>query len=124
MTNAPIYLVDASAFIHRAFHAIRNLSTRDGRPTGAAYGFTSTLLRLLKDKKPEALAVVFDSRGPGRRKEMYPDYKANRGPMDEALAAQQAPIRDIVAALGLFSLERPGFEADDLIAAAARRFAE
>ena len=123
MTESPIYLMDASAFIHRAFHAIRNLSTKDGRPTGAAYGFTATVLKLLKDKKPEALAVVFDSRGPGRRHEIFPEYKANRGPMDEDLAAQQAPIREIIAALGLFSLEKPGFEADDLIAVAARRFA-
>ena len=123
MTDAPIYLMDASAFIHRSFHAIRNLSTKSGRPTGAVYGFTATLLKLLKDRKPQALAVVFDSRGPGRRHELYSDYKANRGPMDEDLAAQQEPIREVVEALGLFSLEKPGFEADDLIAAAARKFA-
>ncbi len=122
MTAPPIYLMDASAFIHRAFHAIRNLSTKSGQPTGAVYGFTTTVLKLLKDKRPEALAVVFDSRGPGRRHELYPQYKANRGPMDEDLAAQQEPIRQIITALGLFSLERPGFEADDLIAAAARHF--
>ncbi len=119
-----IYLMDASAFIHRAFHAIRNLSTKDGRPTGAIYGFTATLLKLLKDKKPKALAVVFDSPGKGRRHEIYPEYKANRGPMDADLAAQTAPIREITKALGLYSLEREGFEADDLIAAAARRFSE
>ncbi len=120
----PIYLMDASAFIHRAFHAIRNLSTKSGRPTGAIYGFTATLLKLLKEKKPEALAVVFDSRGPGRRHEIYTEYKANRGPMDEDLASQQQAIRQVVSALGLFSLEREGFEADDLIAVAARKFIE
>ncbi|UQZ87865.1 DNA polymerase I [Deltaproteobacteria bacterium Smac51] len=120
----PIYLMDASAFIHRSFHAIRNLTTKDGRPTGAAYGFTATVLKLLKDKKPQALAVVFDSRGPSRRHEIYPEYKANRGPMDEDLAVQQAPIREIVAALGLYGLERPGFEADDLIAVATRFFSD
>ncbi|MDR1921918.1 MAG: DNA polymerase I [Candidatus Adiutrix sp.] len=116
--------MDASAFIHRSFHAIRNLSTKDGRPTGAAYGFASTLLKFLKDKKPEAFAVVFDSCGPSRRHEIYPDYKANRGPMDPDLAAQQKPIREIVSAMGIFMLEEPGFEADDLIAASARRFAD
>ncbi|MDL2260414.1 DNA polymerase I [Deltaproteobacteria bacterium OttesenSCG-928-K17] len=120
--SGPVYLMDASAFIHRAFHAIRNLTTKSGQPTGAVYGFTSTLLKLLKEKKPKALAVVFDSRGPGRRHQLYPEYKANRGPMDEDLAAQQEPIRRIVAALGLYGLEKPGFEADDLIAAGARFF--
>lgn len=124
MTDTPIYLMDASAFIHRAFHAIRNLSNKNGQPTGAIYGFTTTLLKLLKDKKPEALAVVFDSPGPGRRHEIYPDYKANRGPMDEDLKRQQAPIREIVRALGLFCLEEKGFEADDLIAEAARHFVD
>ena len=122
MTDSPVYLMDASAFIHRAFHAIRNLTAKSGRPTGAVYGFTATLLKLLREKKPEALAVVYDSRGKGRRHELYPDYKANRGPMDEDLAAQQEPIRQVVAALGLFGLEISGFEADDLIAAAARKF--
>ncbi len=122
LRDAPVYLMDASAFIHRAFHAIRNLRNRAGQPTGAIYGFTSTVLKLLKDKRPQALAVVFDSPGPGRRYQIYPDYKANRGPMDEDLKSQQEPIRRLVQALGLFSLQEPGFEADDLIAAAARRF--
>lgn len=123
MTDTPIYLMDASAFIHRAFHAIRNLTTKDGRPTGAVYGFTATVLKILKERRPDYMAVVFDSRVSGKRHEMYPQYKANRGPMDADLVAQQAPIREIVKTLGLFSVEEPGFEADDLIAVAARRFA-
>jgi DNA polymerase-1 len=118
----PIYLMDASAFIHRAFHAVRNLSTRGGRPTGAVYGFAGTLLKLLRDQAPEALAVIFDSPEHGRRHEIYPAYKANRGPLDEDLKRQLPDTRRLVEALGLFSLERPGFEADDLIAAAARTF--
>ena len=122
MNDNPVYLMDASAFIHRAFHAIRNLKTKTGQPTGAVYGFTATLLKLLKDKKPEALAVVFDSPGPGRRHEIYPQYKANRPSMDEDLKCQQEPIRKIVQALGLYSLEEKGFEADDLIAEATRHF--
>jgi DNA polymerase-1 len=113
--------MDASAFIHRAFHAIRHLTTRDGRPTGAVYGFTATLLKLLKDKQPEGLAVAFDSRGPGRRHQLYPAYKANRPPMDAALATQQEVIRQVVEGLALFRLERPGLEADDLIAALTRQ---
>ena len=122
MNQNQVYLMDASAFIHRAFHAIRNLTTRGGRPTGAIYGFAGTLLKLLRDQAPPALAVVFDSPEHGRRHETYPDYKANRGPLDEDLKSQFPDIRRLVEALGLFSLERPGFEADDLIAAAARAF--
>jgi DNA polymerase-1 len=99
-----IYLVDASAFIHRSYHAIRHLSTKDGRPTNAVYGFLATLNKLLKDKKPEYLAVAYDAKGPGFRHEMFPEYKANRPPMPEDLIAQQEPIRKIVEALGLPSV--------------------
>ena len=116
-----VYLVDASMFIHRSYHAIRNLSTRDGMPTNAIFGFTATIHKLLKDKKPERIAVVYDAKGPSFRKEIYPDYKANRPPMPEDLIAQQEPIRRIVAALGLPGIEVPGLEADDIIAALTRK---
>ncbi|MGL4208655.1 MAG: 5'-3' exonuclease H3TH domain-containing protein, partial [Candidatus Adiutrix sp.] len=121
---SPIYLMDASSFIHRAFHAIRNLTNAEGQPTGAIYGFTATVLKLLKEKKPQAFAVIFDSKGPSRRHEIFSQYKANRGPMDPDLVLQQQYIRDIVSYLGLFSFEKSGYEADDLIAAATKRFAE
>ncbi|MDR3154570.1 MAG: DNA polymerase I [Deltaproteobacteria bacterium] len=117
-----VYLMDASAFIHRAFHALRRFSDRRGRPTGAAFGFTNSLLSLMADKEPRYLGVVYDSRGKTRRHRLYPEYKANRPPMDPDLASQLPAIRGIVEALGLFSLEQPGFEADDVIAAYARRF--
>ena len=116
-----IYLVDASAFIHRSYHAIRHLSTKDGRPTNAVYGFLATLNKLLKDKKPEYLVVAYDAKGPGFRHEMFPEYKANRPPMPEDLIAQQEPIRKLVEALGLPSVEINGLEADDLIATLCRK---
>jgi DNA polymerase-1 len=124
MTLSPAYLMDASAFIHRAFHALSSFTGPKGQPTGAIFGYVNSLLSLIKDKRPEYLAVVFDSRGPGRRHEIYPKYKENRPPMDPSLVLQMGPIREITAALGLFSLEERGFEADDLIAALARRFEE
>lgn len=117
----PVYLMDASAFIHRSFHALGNLKTKTGQPTGAIYGFAGALLKLLKDKQPQALAVVFDSRGPGRRQELFPAYKANRPPMAPDLIKQQELIRQMVAVLGLYQLEEDGYEADDLIAALARK---
>jgi DNA polymerase-1 len=112
--------MDASAFIHRAFHAMGNLTAPDGQPTGAIFGYVNSLFKLIKDRQPQALAVVFDSRGKGRRHALYPQYKENRPPMDPDLASQQEPIREITKALGLFSLETPGFEADDIIASLAQ----
>ena len=116
-----IYLVDASTFIHRSYHAIRNLSTRDGRPTNAVFGFVATLTKLLREKSPEYLLVAYDAKGPTFRKDLYPDYKANRPPMPEDLVAQQEPIREIVAALGLKSKEVEGLEADDIVATMTAR---
>ena len=118
-----IYLVDASTFIHRSYHAIGHLSTKDGRPTNAVYGFVATINKLLREKNPEYLALAFDAKGPTFRHERYPEYKANRPPMPEDLIAQQEPIRGIVRAMGLPSLEVPGLEADDIIATLAVRAA-
>ncbi|MDR2460494.1 MAG: DNA polymerase I [Deltaproteobacteria bacterium] len=123
-TDKTIYLMDASAFTHRAFFALRRLSTAAGFPTGAAYGFTSSLLKLLKDKNPHYVGVIYDGGGKGRRYQIYPEYKANRPPMDENLAAQQAPIRNIVKAMGILGLEATGFEADDIIAAYTKAFSQ
>jgi len=114
-----IYLVDASTFIHRSYHAIPPLSTKSGRPTNAVYGFVATLNKLLRERKPEYIALAFDAKGPNFRHEIYEDYKANRPPMEPDLIAQQEPIREIIEALGLPKLEVPGLEADDLIAALA-----
>jgi DNA polymerase-1 len=113
--------MDASAFIHRAFYAIGDMYNSLGEPTGAAYGFTSTLLKLLREQRPSRLGVVFDSRGRNRRLDIYPAYKANREKMPPALAQQQPMVRDIVEALGLMKFEKSGFEADDVIAYLCRQ---
>jgi DNA polymerase-1 len=113
--NDTIYLVDGSSYIHRAYHAIRNLSNSKGLPTNAVLGFTKMLLKLLADVSPVYLAVVFDARGKTFRHELYPDYKANRPPMPGDLALQIPYIKDISVGLGLKVLEKQGFEADDVI---------
>ncbi len=110
-----IYLVDGSSYIHRAFHAIRNLSNSKGFPTNAVLGFTKMLLKLLTEVSPVYLAVVFDAKGKTFRHELYPTYKANRPPMPGDLAVQIPYIKDISAGLGLKVLEKEGFEADDII---------
>ncbi|MEW5724338.1 MAG: DNA polymerase I [Thermodesulfobacteriota bacterium] len=119
-----LYLVDASTFIHRSYHAIRHLATSDGRPTNAVFGFVATLNKLLKEKQPRFLAVAYDAKGPSFRKRMYEKYKANRPPMPEDLIAQQEPIRRIVKALGLPAVEVEGLEADDIVATLAARGVE
>ena len=114
-----IYLIDGSAFIYRAFHAVAPLTNAEGFQTNAVFGFVSMLNKLLKDKAPSHLAVAFDSRGKVFRHDMYPEYKANRPPMPDELAAQLPYIKKVVEAMGLVSFEQAGIEADDIIGTAA-----
>jgi len=115
-----VYLIDGSSYIHRAYHAIRNLANSKGFPTNASFGFTKMVLKLLKDKEPSYLAIVFDARGPTFRHKIYPDYKANRPPMPDDMAAQIPVIKSIVKSLNIKMLEQEGYEADDIIGTLAR----
>jgi DNA polymerase I len=115
-----IYLLDGSSYIHRAYHAIRNLQNANGFPTNAIFGFTQMLLKLLSDKSPERMAVVFDAKGPTFRHDLYEDYKANRPPMPEDMAVQLPFIRKVVENLGIAMLQESGYEADDIIGTLAR----
>ena len=115
-----VYLVDGSAYIYRAYHAVAPLTNSEGMPTHAVFGFMNILRRLLKDKKPQYLAVAFDMRGPVFRHDMYPDYKANRPPMPEDLAVQIPYIKELVRAMNIPCFETQGIEADDIIASAAQ----
>jgi DNA polymerase I len=116
-----IYLIDGSAYIHRAFHAIRGLASSSGLPTNAVYGFTRMLLKLLEDKTPEYVAVLFDAKGPTFRHERYAEYKANRPPMPEDLAVQIPYIHQVTEGFRIPMLRMPGYEADDLIGTLARQ---
>lgn len=118
----PIYLVDGNAYIYRAYHAISPLSNSSGLPTHAIYGFVNILLRVLREKAPRYLAVAFDVRGPNFRHRLYPAYKANRPSMPEDLVVQIPYIKAVVAAYNILCLEQEGVEADDLLAAVARKF--
>jgi DNA polymerase-1 len=119
-----VYLVDGSGQFHRAFHAIRGLATSKGLPTNATYGFTTMLRKLLTDEKPAHIAVVFDPPGKTFRHEEFSGYKANRPPMDSALALQLPYIRRVCEALRMPVVEVPGFEADDVIATLVRQALE
>ncbi|MBW6512317.1 MAG: DNA polymerase I [Desulfuromonadaceae bacterium] len=125
MSDTPqrLYLIDGSSYIYRAFYAIRHLSNSRGEPTNAVYGFTNMLLKVVRDEKPDLLAVVFDARGPTFRKEIYPAYKANRAATPDDLIPQLPLIREVVRGFNIPALEREGFEADDIIATLAKKFA-
>ncbi|MDD9303132.1 MAG: DNA polymerase I [Desulfobacter sp.] len=115
-----IFLIDGSAFLYRAFHAIRSLSTSKGHPTNATFGFTRILLKLLKEKQPRYAMMCFDVKGPTFRHELYKEYKAHRPPMPEDLTLQIPDIKEVTAALNIPIVQKPGFEADDLLGTYAR----
>ena len=129
MTDTPaktrLYLIDGSGFIFRAYHALPPLTRKsDGLPVGAVQGFCNMLWKLLADMKgapdaPTHLAVIFDHSEKTFRNALYPQYKAHRPPAPEDLVPQFALVREATRAFGVPSLELPGFEADDVIAAYA-----
>ncbi len=117
-----VFIVDAHAYLHRSYHAIRNLSNSKGEDVGALYGFNKMLSALMKQKKPDYVAVCFDSPGKTFRNDMFSDYKANRKETDPALKTQLNIARDLTRALGLKPIYLQGFEADDIISTVAREF--
>ncbi len=119
-----LYLIDGSSYIYRAYYAIRHLSSPKGFPTNALYGFTQMLLKVLKDRKPDHVAVVFDMGRQTFRTTLYPEYKANRSAMPDDLVPQIAPIKELVRAFNIPVLEKQGFEADDIIGTIARECEE
>ena len=116
-----LVLIDGSAVFHRGYHAIPHLSGPDGQPTNAIYGFTGILLRLLGDLKPEYVVVAWDKSSQTFRKEMYPEYKANRVKQPDDLYAQIPATRELVEALRLPWVELENYEADDIIGTFARQ---
>ncbi len=123
--NAPdlfqktLLLVDGSSYLYRAYHAMPELRNAAGEHTGAIYGVVNMLRRLATDYPTEWRACVFDTKAKTFRDEAYAEYKANRSPMPDDLAAQVEPIREIVAALGWPVIAVDGVEADDVIATLA-----
>ncbi len=116
MSQTPrVHLIDGSSYIYRAFYAIRELKTSQGVPTNAVYGFSTMLLKVLREMNPEFLAVVVDARGPTFRHLAFEHYKANRPEMPESLRPQIQWIHEIIRALGIRLLEKEGYEADDIM---------
>ncbi len=116
-----LFLVDGSSYMYRAFFALPPLSTSDGIPTNAIYGFTAMLNRLVNDFQPTYMAIVLDAPGPTFRHEVYQSYKANRPQMPESLAAQIPYIKEMIRAFNIPVVEKEGYEADDIIATLAKQ---
>ncbi|MFH1458376.1 MAG: DNA polymerase I [Candidatus Omnitrophota bacterium] len=121
MDKKVLYLIDAMAFCYRAFYAVKGLSTSFGQPTNAIYGFTVMLRKILKEKKPQYLAVCFDVSRDTFRARKFAEYKIHRPPMPQGLSSQIPLIKEVIRAQGIASFEKQGFEADDIIATIARR---
>ena len=120
MAAPRLILVDGSAYIFRAFHALPPMNRKDGTPVNAVFGFTGMVMKLIDDEAPDYTIVVLDQARETFRNEIYPEYKANRSAPPEELIPQFPLIREATRALNLPVAEMAGFEADDLIATYAR----
>jgi DNA polymerase-1 len=118
-----LYLIDGTSYIYRAFHALPPLSNSRGLPTGAIYGFTTMFFKILRDRVPEHVAVVFDAGGETERHREFEAYKAQRPPIPETLAPQIPYVYQVVEALNVPTLMAEGYEADDIIGTVATRAA-
>jgi DNA polymerase I len=119
----PLILVDGSSYLYRAFHALPSLSNSRGEPTGALLGVVNMVLKFMKERHPERIAVVFDASGRTFRDELFAEYKAHRPRMPDDLRAQIEPLFAMLRALGLPLIRIEGVEADDVIGTLACRAA-
>lgn len=124
LTGKTAVVLDAHGIIYQVFHTMREMSGPKGQPTGAAFGFARDVMNVLLNFKPDIVFCAFDMPGPTFRHEFFPEYKANRPPMPEDLRPQMVYVRRIVDALCIARLEKDRYEADDLLATAARRVSD
>src|SRR3989339_1628993 len=115
-----LVLIDGHALVHRAFHALPpTLNSPKGVPTNAVFGFTSVLLKMLKDLKPDYIAATFDMAAPTFRHEEFAEYKSQRVKAPDELYSQIPMVKEVLTAMGIPIYEKAGFEADDLIGSLA-----
>lgn len=122
LDKEPVFLIDGTALLYRAFYARTDLSRSDGFPTNAINTVLRVLMNMLRDEKPKYVAFLMDGKGKTFRNDLYAQYKANRPPMPESLADQIEPVRQGVELLGFKLLVSDGVEADDCICALANRY--
>jgi len=118
--GSTFYIIDGNSYIYRAFYAVRGLTTSTGQPTNAILGFANMLLKVMRDKMPDHVAVAFDPKGPTRRHVEFHEYKAHRPPMPRDLVPQIPYIHELVRAFRIPVFIQEGQEADDVIATLTR----
>lgn len=121
MEQEKLVLVDGNAILHRAYHALPALATRNGEMVNAVYGFSLMILKIIEELKPKYLAVSFDTAAPNFRHQEFLGYKANRPKMDIELASQIGRVHELVKAFNIPIVEIDGFEADDVIGTLANQ---
>ena len=119
-----LMLVDGHSILNRAYYGLPPLTSPDGTPTGALYGFLNILFKFLDEEKPDALAVAFDVSAPTFRHEKYKEYKGTRKPMDPDLKVQVPLIKEILEAMNVAIVEKPGWEADDIIGTLSKKYSK
>ncbi len=119
-----IVLIDGHSILNRAFYGLPDLTNSDGLHTNAVYGFLNIMFKILEEERPEYLTVAFDVHAPTFRHEMYKEYKGTRKPMAEELREQVPVIKEVLAAMGIKTIEQAGLEADDLLGTLSRRSEE
>lgn len=119
--NKKIVLIDGHSILNRAFFGIPDLTNSEGLHTNAIYGFLNILFKILDEEKPDYLTVAFDRSEPTFRHKMYDAYKGTRKPMADELRQQVPVMKEVLQAMGIVIVEKPGYEADDLLGTIAGR---
>ncbi|MDO8430437.1 MAG: DNA polymerase [Candidatus Taylorbacteria bacterium] len=114
-TKKRLVLLDSHAILHRAYHALPDFVSAKGEPTGALYGLTTMLIKIIDELAPDYLVACYDLPGPTFRNDVYKDYKAGRVKADDDLVSQMKRSRDIFKAFNIPIYDKPGFEADDML---------
>ena len=118
-----LVVIDGNSILNRAFYGImgsKMLQTADGTYTNAVYGFLAIMFKLLEESKPDYMVVAFDVKSPTKRHEMYKEYKGTRKGMPDELASQMPIIKEVLSAMNITVIEKPGYEADDILGTLAK----
>lgn len=116
-----IVLIDGHSILNRAFYGVPDLTNGEGIHTNAVYGFLNIMFKILEEEKPEYLTVAFDVKEPTFRHKMFPEYKGTRKPMPEELRQQVPIMKELLKAMNITIVEKPGYEADDILGTIAKR---
>ena len=116
-----LLLIDGHSILNRAFYGVPELSNAKGMPTNAIYGFLNILFKILDQEGADYITVAFDVKEPTFRHKMYDAYKGTRRPMPEELRQQVPVMKEVLAAMGIYMVEKAGYEADDILGTIAKR---